>query len=196
MPIAHTIIGDLNACGGSKKRRLEEFIETEQLDDIGREDHTHVWGSHRCRIDRVLTRRTGKPWVFKEGWECDSDHTIVATKVMAEAAIVERIEKDWNQVREWLAGKAESSEEPTEWQLVGQRTKGTQQVVDENSENLWQKEKEVADGMETTKNNGGEVQGGEEGVSRRSASPKGRRKVGMGHSESAEEPLQPKDKVH
>ena len=44
MATCHTIIGDLNACGGSKKKRLEELIEKEQLDDIGRDEHTHVWG--------------------------------------------------------------------------------------------------------------------------------------------------------
>ena len=37
MTTANTIIGDLKACRGSKKRRLEEFIQTEDLDDIGRE---------------------------------------------------------------------------------------------------------------------------------------------------------------
>ena len=99
---AHTIIGDLNACGGSKKRRLNELIEEEQLNDIGREEHTHGWGNHRCRIDRVLTRGPGRPWFYKEGWECRSDHTIVAAKVMAEAAIIHRTETDWNTVREWL----------------------------------------------------------------------------------------------
>lgn len=32
---AGTIIGDLNCCGGSKKKRLEEFVEKYELDDIG-----------------------------------------------------------------------------------------------------------------------------------------------------------------
>ena len=39
-----TIIGDLNECGRSKKKRLEQFTQEEQLDDIGREEHTHEWG--------------------------------------------------------------------------------------------------------------------------------------------------------
>lgn len=107
MAIADTIRGDLNACGGSKKRRLEEYIEKEQLDNIGREAHTHVWGNHRCRIGRVLIRGRGTPWVFKEGWECDNDHTVVAAKVKAEAATLECIEMDWDQVRGWLAEQEE-----------------------------------------------------------------------------------------
>ena len=119
MAIAHTIIGDLNACGGSTKRRLEEFIESEQLDDIGREEHTHVWGNHRCRIDRVLTRSRGKLWIFEEGWECNSNHTIGATKVSAEATTVESRETDWGKVREWLEKEEERSlEEHTGWEMV------------------------------------------------------------------------------
>ena len=62
---ASTIIGDINYCGGSKKRALEEWIEAEELEDIGREEHTHVWGRHKCRIDRVLTTRGESPWFFK-----------------------------------------------------------------------------------------------------------------------------------
>ena len=129
---AHTIIGDLNACGGSKKRRLEEFIEMEQVDDIGREEHTHKWGNHRCRIDRVLASGRGKPWVFKEGWECNSDHTIVAAKVRTEAATVESTETDWDKVREWLESKQERLEEAMEWEMVGDPYKELRELS-----NLW-----------------------------------------------------------
>ena len=75
MARADTIIGALSACGGSKKKRLNEFIEDQQLGDIGREEHTHEWANHRCRIDRVLTRGRGKPWLFKEGWERPHRHS-------------------------------------------------------------------------------------------------------------------------
>ena len=78
---AETILGDLNCCGGSKKRVLEEWIEREDWQNIGREDHIHEWGNHRCRIDRVLTRGWGKPWLMEAGWECNSDYTIVAARV-------------------------------------------------------------------------------------------------------------------
>ena len=67
MASGDTIIGDLTCCAGSKSRRLEEFIETEGWEDIGREKHTHEWGNHKCRIDRVLTRGAGRPWFFEEG---------------------------------------------------------------------------------------------------------------------------------
>ena len=53
---AETIIGDLNCCGRSKKRVLEAWIEEEELQDIAREEHTHEWGRHMCRIDRVLPK--------------------------------------------------------------------------------------------------------------------------------------------
>ena len=78
---AEVITGDPNWGGGGKGRRLEEFIEEQQLDDIGREEHTHESGNHKCRIGRVLMEGGGRPWFFKEGWECGSDHTIVAAKV-------------------------------------------------------------------------------------------------------------------
>ena len=149
MTISHTIMGDLNACGGSPKRRLEKFIETEQLDDIGREDHTHEWGNHRCRIDRVLTRGRGKPWVFRGGWECNSDHTIVATKVSAEAAIVENVQTGWHKVREYLEGEEEYPEGPTQWVMVGDPYKKLRQLskswtrvvkIHSRSKGCWKKE--------------------------------------------------------
>ena len=56
-------------------------------------------GRHKCTIDRVLRRGRGKPWFFQEGWECNSDHTIVAAKVMAEEATIERTEINWDKVR-------------------------------------------------------------------------------------------------
>ena len=91
MTMAHTIIGYLDACGGSKKRRLEQFIDTER----------------------------GKPWFFKEGWECKSYQTIVAAKVRAEAAAVESTETDWDRVRECLRQTEENPEEHKEWEVVG-----------------------------------------------------------------------------
>ena len=72
-------------------------------------------------MDRVLTRGRGKLWALKEGWECNSDPTIVATKVREEAATVESIETDWYKVREWLETEEERSEEPKGWEMVGDR---------------------------------------------------------------------------
>ena len=72
---AEVIIGDLNCCGGRKRWSLEQFIEEHQLDDIGRDEHTH-----KCRIDRALTTPGGRPRFFTEGWECNRDNTIVAAK--------------------------------------------------------------------------------------------------------------------
>ena len=63
---AETIMGDLNCCGGSKKRTLEGWIQAREYQDIGKEEHTHDWGLHRCRIDRVLTKGQGKPWYLKQ----------------------------------------------------------------------------------------------------------------------------------
>jgi len=58
---AASIIGDLNCWGGTKKRRLEEFIHEDKLGDIGMIQHTHEQGRHKCRIDRVLTKAGGRP---------------------------------------------------------------------------------------------------------------------------------------
>jgi len=41
MTEANTIMGDLNCCEGSKKRRLEEFIEAKELGGIGTTQHTY-----------------------------------------------------------------------------------------------------------------------------------------------------------
>ena len=37
-------MGDVNCCGGSKKRTLEEWIQEGEYQDIGKEEHTHEWG--------------------------------------------------------------------------------------------------------------------------------------------------------
>jgi hypothetical protein len=74
MPEMATVVGDFNCCGGTKKRVLGEIIETEDWDDVGTTKHTHEWGKHRCRIDRVLTREGEKPRGIEEGWGFLSDH--------------------------------------------------------------------------------------------------------------------------
>ena len=57
--VADTIMGDLNSCGGSKKSIINEYIGRGELQDSGvpparsdsgKEEHAHIWGSHRCRI--------------------------------------------------------------------------------------------------------------------------------------------------
>ena len=76
-----TIIGDLNCCRGTKKRVLEELIESREWDNIRTTQHTYEWGNHNCRIDRVLTRGGGRPWAIEEGWGCLSDHKAVGVKM-------------------------------------------------------------------------------------------------------------------
>ena len=115
-------MGDLNSCKGSKKKVLKEWIEEEGLQDIGKEEHTHEWGNHKCRIDWVLTRGLGKPWWSKEGWECGSNHTIIAAKVDMNAKVVERKQIDWDKVRQWLAEQEEGEGvgEEREWEYIGE----------------------------------------------------------------------------
>lgn len=37
MAVTDTLMGDFNCCGGSKKQTLEEVIQDEELQDIGKE---------------------------------------------------------------------------------------------------------------------------------------------------------------
>jgi len=57
---ANTRIGDLN-CGRGKRAKLEEWMESEEMQDIGTVEYTHRWGAHKCIIGRVITRSTAKP---------------------------------------------------------------------------------------------------------------------------------------
>ena len=50
------ITGDLSCCGGSKGRKLEVFMAEHDWDDVRTTQHTHTWGKHKCKIDRVFTR--------------------------------------------------------------------------------------------------------------------------------------------
>ena len=118
---------------------------------------------------------------------------------------VENIETDWDKVREWL--EREKVGETGGVAYGGRsipRTEGTQQVMDKSSKRLSQKQEVAEEGMETLEEEGEEVQGGKEGVSRRKQEGQKRdvdtmgrrREVRMGHSESREEPLQPEANVH
>ena len=115
---AHTIIGDMNDCGGSKKTILQESIEEDDWQNIGREDHTHRWGNHQRRIERVITSG-GRAWYIEEGWECGRDHTIVAAKVEIQAKVIKRKEINWGGVREREEG---TEGERREWAEMGRHT--------------------------------------------------------------------------
>ena len=77
MAVADTIIGDLNAHGRGKGGALKEWMEAEDMMDIGTEPFTHVWGRHKCILDRLLTRGGGQPRKLENAWNPKSDHCIV-----------------------------------------------------------------------------------------------------------------------
>jgi len=107
-----TIIGDLNCCGGTKKRVLEEMLEQRGWDDIGTTGHTHEKGQHRCRIDRVLTRGQARPWAIEEGWGCLSDHAAVGVRAQLESMRhVKLRQTDWRKVREYVDREGEREKE-------------------------------------------------------------------------------------
>jgi len=96
-------MGDFNCCGGTKQRVLQDLIEGGDWEDIGTTQHTHEWGSHKCRIDRVLTRAGGRPFAIKEGWGCLSDHTAIGAKVsLKEEKKVTLTQTNWEKVREYI----------------------------------------------------------------------------------------------
>ena len=149
MARGHTIMGDLNCCGGSKRRVLEEFIELGEWADIGKEEHTHQWGNHKCRIDRVLTKGGGRLWFFEEGWECKSDHTIIAVQAVTEAEKVIRTETDWDKVRQWLDAQEEKPDDKARWECVGDPYRQAKQVMGKRSQGMRKKQEVVEERMET-----------------------------------------------
>ena len=70
---ANTVIGDLN-CNRNKRQKLEEWMEEEEMQDIGTAEYTHKWGAHRCVIDRAITRSNARPW------DHGSDHAVIGAK--------------------------------------------------------------------------------------------------------------------
>jgi len=106
-----TILGDFNCCGGSKKRSLEEVMTEFDLDDIGTTQHTHEWGQHKCRINRVFTRDGGRPWAIKEGWGCLSDHAAIGTKVkLKDEKRIVLMKTDWRKVEKYVETEKEKLE--------------------------------------------------------------------------------------
>jgi len=109
--VVDTVLGDFNCCGGSKKKSLEEVIADFELDDIGTTQHTHEWGKHKCRIDRVLTRNGGRAWVIKEGWGCLSDHTAIGVRVkLRNQKQVILTRTDWRKVEKYVETEKEKIE--------------------------------------------------------------------------------------
>jgi len=107
-----TIIGDLNCCGGTKKKTLEALIEERGWEDIGTTEHTHEWGNHKCRIDRVLTRGGARPWAIKEGWGCLSDHSAVGVRAqLVDMRHITLKQTDWRKVREYVEKEEEKEKE-------------------------------------------------------------------------------------
>ena len=45
--------------------------------------------------------------VFKQGWECRNDHTIVAVKAKVEAAKIIGTETNWHKVTVWMEAQEE-----------------------------------------------------------------------------------------
>ena len=98
-----TIMGDFNCCGGSKKKSLEEVVAEFDLDDIGTTQHTHEWGQHKERIDRVLTKARARPWVVKEGWGCLSDYAAIEARVkLKDGEAVSLPQTNWRKVEEYI----------------------------------------------------------------------------------------------
>lgn len=116
-------IRNQNFCAG---RVLEEYVREEELSNIRGLEHTHGWANYRCRIDRVLTRGRGRPWLFEEGLECNSDRTMVAAPVELAAAVIERLEIDWDKVGKWVEKGGEGTGIEAECNGVGEVLGATQ----------------------------------------------------------------------
>lgn len=78
---AQNVMEDLNCHGKGKDRMLREWIDEEELMDIGTAEYTHRWGAHRYTIDRILTRGGASPWAIEEEWGHTSDHAILGVRL-------------------------------------------------------------------------------------------------------------------
>jgi len=106
---ARTFVGDLNCHCNGKDRVLKEWIEQEELMDIGTAMYTHRWGAHRCVIDRALTRSSARTWAIDEEWDHTSDHAIVGTRLQrADRRRVLR-RTDWTAVEKYIKEEGERS---------------------------------------------------------------------------------------
>jgi len=125
---ANSIVGDLNCHGNGKDKMLREWIEEEELMDIGTSEYTHRYGAtHKCTIDRVLTNGGARPWKIRKEWDHSSDHAIVGlrkSRVMSKR-YVKRI--DWEAVEKFV------EEDPMgkEFGYVGEAYQELKKVMDE-----------------------------------------------------------------
>jgi len=105
---ATTVIGDPNCHGNGKDRMLSEWIEEEEMMDIGTAEYTHRYGlTHKCIIDRVLTKGGGRPWKIEKEWQHSSDHAIIGLKKdeRYKRKQVKRI--NWEAVQEYVRDEEE-----------------------------------------------------------------------------------------
>jgi len=132
-----TILDDFNCYGGTKKRALGEVIAEFELDDIGTTQHTHEWGKHKCRIDRVLTKGGGRPWAIEEGWGCLSDHTAIGARAeLKEAKKVTITRTDWRKVDRYVETEKEKIEKSIgkqehEYKYAGQAVEELARILKE-----------------------------------------------------------------
>ena len=116
---ANTVIGDLNCHGNGKDNMLKEWIEEEELMDIGMAEYTHRYGdSHKCTIDRVLTKGGARPWKIQREWDHGSDHAILGLRKKSKSTVRQLVRIDWEAVSKYVEGE-EGREEKT-YSYVGE----------------------------------------------------------------------------
>lgn len=120
------VLGDFNCPEGSKKLTLEDIIAELELDDVCTTQHTHEWGQHKCRIDRVLTKGEGRPWAIKEGWGCLSDHVAIGVRVkLSDGQKLTLTKTDWRKVERYVENERKKREKKVgirkhEYEYAGQ----------------------------------------------------------------------------
>ena len=105
---AHTVVGDLNCHRNGKDNMLKEWIEGEEMMDIGTAEYTHRYGkTHKCTIDRILTRGGTRPWKIEREWDHTSDHAILGLRKQSGSKKRQLVRIDWDAVKAYVENEKE-----------------------------------------------------------------------------------------
>lgn len=125
--VGHTIIGDINSCGGRKRQALEQWLENGEWRETSAIQHTHEWRDHKCSIDKILTKHNTRALAVEDSWVANSDHAFIAMEAQSEYQKVKRYTTDWDAVKKWA--EENSAKEGREWDSTAEYGAAYREVV-------------------------------------------------------------------
>lgn len=110
-----TIIGDVNCCGQSKSRALNEWLQINDWSEVAAIAVTYRWKDHESSIDEILTGNGARGIAMEDEWIANSDHASIAAEVVCRFMKVPRKVTAWDALKSWADQHQISRQETDEF---------------------------------------------------------------------------------